>query len=141
MRLLIALLSVAVLSQAQQAKTINDVHVIFVDSLGPENTSSMIRDKIINRLTASKRFQVSLDPAKADAILSGSAEVTRGVRFTDEGGGTRYDGTAAIRLITPDKTILWTYETKSNGFARSASSSVADHIVKELEKAATPKRK
>jgi hypothetical protein len=128
-------------AQTQAPKSLAEVQTIFVDSLGQTATSVLIRDKIINRLAASARFQVVLDGNKADAILTGSGTVSQGQTYTNGSGGTHYDASAAVRLVTRDQRILWVSETKNSLFARSATSSVADHIVKELLKAATPSKK
>jgi hypothetical protein len=119
-------------AQTQAPKSLDDVHTIFVDSLGSGENSGLIRDKLVNRLSASKRFQVVLDADKADAIMTGSG--------VDSAGGPygAVHAAAAVRLVTKDKQILWVSEAKSNTFTRSASSSLADNIVKELEKAAMP---
>jgi hypothetical protein len=136
--LLLGLYAFAVQSQSQTPAVLADVHTIFVDTLGTGEASGLIRDKIINRLVASKRFEVVLGPDKADAILTGSVEEAQSVRFNQGTGGTRFSANAAVRLITKDQRILWTFEGKNRAFSRSASSSVADHVVKELLKAAAP---
>jgi hypothetical protein len=84
---------------------------------------------------------VVLDSEKADAVLTGSSDVSKIDRYNNGSGGTRWDANAAVRLITKDQRILWVSETKNNHFARSATSSVADHIVKDLLKAASPPKK
>ena len=101
----------------------------------------MIRDKIINRLAKSGRFQVVLSPEKADAVLTGSGDVARSQRYSEGSGGTRWDATAVVRLVTNDQRILWVSEAKNGIFSRSASSSVADRIVKDLMKAVSPPKK
>jgi hypothetical protein len=114
-----------------------------VDSLGQGEGPSVIRDKIINRLAASDRFQVVLDREKADAVLVGSASETSRAHYVDGSGGTGFDATVVVRLVTKDQKILWTSEAKNGrSFShRSASSSVADRIVKDLLKAASPSKK
>ncbi len=131
----------ALLLHGQPPKNLAEVRTIFVDSLGKDPTSEVIRDKIINRLSTSGRFEAVLDPDKADATLTGSGAITKSVHYSDGSGGTRFDGTAVVRLVTKDQRILWTSEAKNSAFARSASSSVADHIVKELLKAVAPPKK
>ena len=135
------LASCGFLIQAQSPQSLAEVKTVFVDSLGQGEWSTIIRDKIINRLATSGRFQVVLDSDKADAILTGSGDVSKSDHYSNGSGGTRWDATAAVRLITKDQRILWVSETKNNRFARSASSSVADHIVKDLLKAASPPKK
>jgi hypothetical protein len=128
---LCVLVCCGVLAQAQGPQSIDEVRTIFVDTLGQSEADTVIRDKIINRLAASGRFQVAADPDKADAVLTGSASANEGRRG--------WDMTTAVRLVTKDQRILWVSEAKNGRFARSASSSVADHIVKDLLKAAKKK--
>jgi hypothetical protein len=127
----LCIFAVLVSAQAQSVTGLVDVHTIFVDSLGQGENSGLIRDKIINRLSQSPRFQVVLDADKADAILTGSGESSYG------------GAVAVVRLITKDHKILWVYETHSTvrPRSRSRSSDVADKIVKELLKAAASPKK
>jgi hypothetical protein len=135
------LASSGILAPSQPPQSLAEVKTIFVDSLGNGEWSTIIRDKIINRLAASDRFQVVLDSDKADAILTGSGDVSKADRYDNGSGGTRWDATAVVRLITRDQRILWASEAKNNRFARSASSSVGDRIVKDLLRAASPSTK
>jgi hypothetical protein len=123
-------------AQSAPPQNLTEVKTIFVDSLGQGDGPMVIRDKIINRLATSGRFQVALGPEKADAILTGSANETSTTRYANGTGGSRIDATVAIRLITKDQKILWVSETKNGSFTRNASSSVADNVVKGLLKAA-----
>ena len=119
--------SSGLVTQAPSPQSLSAVRAIFVDSLG-QSDSAIIRDKIINRLVASGKFQVVVDPDKADAMLVGSVEELE--------RGTGFDATAVVRLITKDQRILWVAEAKNRiFFARSASSSLADRIVNDLLKA------
>jgi hypothetical protein len=129
-----------VLAQTQSPQSLADIKTIFVDSLGQGEGPSVIRGKIINRLASSDRFQVVLDREKADAVIVGSASETSRAHYVDGTGGTGFDATVVVRLVTKDQRILWTSEAKNGRFGqRSASSSVADHIVKDLLKAAKKK--
>jgi hypothetical protein len=136
------------LAVASFGQSLKDVKAIYVDSFGNAEGANMIREKVINRLAKSQSVSVVLDIGKADAILTGIGEVSKGYRESANvgayggtaGGGTIYDATAAIRLITKDKQILWADEARPSGlFTRGASSgvtsSVADKIVKSLLKA------
>jgi TonB family protein len=58
----------------QSVQSLAAVRAIFVDSLGQSELSIIIRDKIINRLVASGRFQVVLDPDKARCGVDGRRE-------------------------------------------------------------------
>jgi transposase-like protein len=120
---IIAVLAIAVSLLAQSPQSVADVHVIFVDSLGG-STSGLTQSNLINRLSMSQRFQVTLDRGKADAVLAGSV------------GASKFKVISAMRLVTQDGRILWT----SNASGRS-SAIVADYIVKELLKAAVQQEK
>ena len=138
----LCVLGCGIVANAQSPPTnILDVKTIFVDSLGQGEYAPLIRDKIINRLVTSGRFQVALDPDKADAVLTGSGEVSTAIRYNNGNGGSRADATVVVRLVSKDQKILWVFEAKNGGFTRSASSSVADKVVKGLIKAATPPKK
>lgn len=122
--------------QSQSPQGLADVKTIFVDTLGQGESVSVIRDKIINRLATSGRFQVVFEPEKADAVLTGSVTETR--------LGTGWDATAVVRLVTKDERILWVSEAKNKRKvfkSPSASSSVADKIIDDLMKAASPLKK
>jgi hypothetical protein len=128
----------ALFAQVKPPQSLADVRTIFVDSLGQGDGPTVIGDKIINRLAASGRFNVALAPEKADAILAGSASERSAMHYSDGTGGTRFDATVVVRLVTQDQRILWASETKNGRFfSRSASSSVATNIVKDLLKAAS----
>jgi len=145
-----ALAVLVVLAMASLGQTLKDVKAIYVDSFGNAEGADMIREKVINRLAKSQSVLVVLDIEKADAILTGIGEVSKGYRHSasvgtyggSAQGGTTYDATVAIRLITKDKQILWADEAKpARFFTRSVSSSVADKVVKNLLRAIENDRK
>lgn len=125
-----------------QPPNLRSVQKIYVDSFGNAEGAGLIREKLINRLVQSGKVTVVESPEQADAILVGVGEVTRGVRYTSTqtesggsaSGGTKYDATLVVRLISREKAILWVDEAKPGLMARSVSSSVADKIVKNLLK-------
>jgi len=140
MRILALLVVAAVTTLGQDIKSIK---TIYVDSFGNAAGADMIREKVINRLAKSQVVSVVMDVDKADAVLTGIGEVSKGYRHSanvgeyggSAQGGTTYDATLAIRLVTKDKRILWTDEAKPGRFfTRSVSSSVADKVVKNLLK-------
>jgi hypothetical protein len=128
----------ALVGRGQTAQSLAQVKTIFVDSLGQGESPNVIRDKIINRLSSSVRFQVVLDRDKADAVLTGSASESQTVNYSNGNGGSGFSASVVVRLIGKDQSILWASEAKNGHFTRSASSSVADNIVKSLMKAAAP---
>jgi hypothetical protein len=124
--------------QAQNPQNLADVKTLFVDSLGQGEFPNVIRDKIIKGLTATGRFEVTLDPREADATLKGSATESQPIHYGN-GNGSRYESNVAVQLVGKDQQILWTFEaTKGRFSSKSATSSAAETIVKELLKAARP---
>jgi hypothetical protein len=125
------------------AQRLSEVKSIFVDSFGNAEGADIIREKVINRIAKSGKVQVVDALAQADAILTGIGEITRGARYQassgtyggSASGGTTYDATLVLRLVTKEKQILWSDEAKPGGFSRSVSSSVADRVVKSLLRA------
>lgn len=47
-------------------------------------------------------------------------------------GDTSHDATFVVRLLGKDKQIIWVREVRPGFMARSASSSVAEEVLKEL---------
>jgi hypothetical protein len=111
---------------ADTIQRLRDVRKIAIESLGNTEAAGLVREKLINRLVASGRFVVVEDSSASDAVLTGTVGAN---------GYGRADA-AAIRLVTRDGRTLWGTEARG-GFRSSASSSVADHLIKELLTAMT----
>ena len=132
-----------VASVCAYAQALTEIKTIFVGSFGKADGADIIREKVINRLAKSQRVKIVTVPDKADAILIGAGEVTRGWRHStssdgNASGGTTYDATLAVRLISKDDEILWVDEAKPTRLfllTPSVSSSVADKVSKNLLKA------
>lgn len=134
----VAQVAQAAQGRAQPSQNLADVKTLFVDSLGSGEFPNVIRDKIIKGLTATGRFEVTLDPREADATLKGTASETQPIHYGN-GNGSRYESTVAVRLVDKDQQVLWSFEsTKGRFSSKSASSSAAETIVKELLKVARP---
>jgi len=126
-----------------EAKRLQDVKTIFVGSFGDGPGGELIRSKVVSYLVKSKRIDVVESVDSADAILTGAGELSKSEYYSananstnaNASGGTRYHATAGVRLINKEKKILWADEASNGMFYRSASSSVADKIVKALFKA------
>lgn len=114
------------MSDASTIQRLKDVRRIAIESLGNTDAAGLVREKLINRLTESGKLTVVEDSFEADAVLTGTV------------GANIYGraDAAAIRLVTRDGRTLWGNETR-RGWGRSASSSVADHLAKELLTAIT----
>ena len=105
------------------------IHSIYLGNFGNGLGSDMVKEKIRYRLLSSTRFTVLETPEKADATLTGNADID--VRFG--GGNTSFNSTAVLRLIrTKDSTTVWMTETRSGTGHRSASSTVAQRLVNKL---------
>jgi S1-C subfamily serine protease len=119
-------LSPTSLPESSGIQRLKDVRKIALESLGNSDAAGLVREKLINRLTASGRLTVVEDSSDADAVLTGAV------------GANVYGraDAAAIRLVTRDGRTLWGSETR-RGWSRSASSSVADRLAKELLTAIT----
>ncbi len=136
-------LTICTLLVAQNpVQRVQDVRTIYVDSFGTGEGADVIRSKVITRLVKAGRFEVLQSPEKADAILTGASSVTKTSHYSatngengSASGGTSYHATAGIQLINRDQKILWADDASNRLFAHSASSSLADKIVKDLLKA------
>jgi hypothetical protein len=100
-----------------------------------------LRVEIMKR--AKGRFQIVLDKADADAILTGVTQTKDGAVHTITGRylGLEDNATAAISLVDPtEKKLLWAGEAgdRSLFFSvahRNGERKVAERVVKELLKA------
>jgi hypothetical protein len=144
------LLSMFGLLRAQEARQrLQDVRSIYVDSFGTGEGADVIRSKIITRLVKAGRFEVVQSAAQADAVLAGASQVSKTAHYSanangeyaNASGGTRYHATAGVQLIGKDRKILWADDTSNGALSRSASSSLADRIVKDLLKAISKEEK
>src|SRR6201995_2284620 len=64
----------AVPLQAQSAKSLQQVHRLYVESFGPGKTDDLLRTSLIKRLEKTGGYIVIEDKNAADAIIRGSAE-------------------------------------------------------------------
>ncbi len=127
------------LVEAQSVQRLQDVHKIYVDSFGTSEGADVVRSKIISRLVKSGRFEVVQSRERADAVLAGASQITKTSHYSasssgSASGGTRYHATAGVQIIGKDDKILWADDNSSGAFSRSASSSLADRIVKDILK-------
>lgn len=127
-----------------------DVNTIYVDTLGPDPAAALIRDKIINRLAASGKVSVTLDPAKADAILTGTVVEAPLTSYSNGTGGTGFTATGAVRVLNKEQRILWASTDAKRKWRppvptfraqQSASSGLAEWISDSLLNALSPPKK
>jgi hypothetical protein len=142
-------IALSITTAAGTVKQIQDVKSIYVASFGDGDGSELIRSKIISRLVKSGKVTVVETPDHADAILTGVGELSKTTHYNasatptsaNASGGSKYHATAGARLLGRDQRILWADEASTGFFYRSASSSVADKIVKNLLKAMSSSKK
>jgi hypothetical protein len=136
----LVVIQVVQVAYAQPAQNLADVKKLFVDSLGQGEFPNIIREKIINGLTAGGRFELTLDPLAADATLTGSATESQPIHYGN-GNGSRYEANVSVQVVGRGKQVLWTYEaTRGRYSTKRASASAAADIVKGLLKAARPQK-
>ena len=134
--LVIGLCWCAVLLLAQhQPQNLQDVRTIFVDSTGQGEFPNVLRASIVSHILSKGRFQVTLDPHDADAVLRVSVSEAQAVHQSKSTGGGRYDATVDVRMVSKDQQVLWVSATNGRVFSRTAAS-VGENVVKELLKAA-----
>lgn len=131
------------------AKALLKVKRIYVDSFGDDIISKELQSMIVSSLVATKRFKVTENRERADAILKGVAleksshELHAYGESTAVGQGAISDSSAhtetlneskvSIRLLSPDGDVIWTSTQESKGGKyKGASADVADKCVKQL---------
>ena len=126
---------------------------IYIDDFGTDPTSQKIQAMVVNSMSASKRFIITENKEKADAILKGTAlERTSqeshsykdkaaaisgrgGVAADDSSSSTETidEAHAAVRLVAADGDVIWSTTQESKGAKyKGASADVADKVVKRL---------
>lgn len=110
-------------------ESLGEVRAIYVDSLGDD----LIREKLIGHLAKSDAVVIVNSPSHADVVVTGIA--------TMHNMGRGWDASLAVRVVNAQDQILWTGDAKPGFMARSASSSVAKKIAKDLLKAIKKDRK
>jgi curli biogenesis system outer membrane secretion channel CsgG len=122
---------------------------IYVESFGDDIISKELQSMIVSALVATKRFKVTENRERADAMLKGvaleksSQELHAYGESTIAGRGAISDSSAhtetvndaklSIRLVNPNGDALWTSTQESKGAKyKGSSADVADKCVKQL---------
>jgi len=122
---------------------------IYVDSFGDDPISKELQAMIVSSLAATKRFRVTENRERADAILKGvalektsqelhaygeSTAVGRGaISDSSSHTGTTSESRLSVRLLDPDGDVFWTTTQESKGAKyKGASADVAERCVKQL---------
>jgi curli biogenesis system outer membrane secretion channel CsgG len=137
-------------SEPEIATKVLQVRRIYVDSFGDDQASRQMQAMIINALTASKKFIITENRDKADAILKGSTveEVRQEVHSSSESTRVKsaaisdsshstetiHEASIAVRLVAAaDGDVIWSTTKESKGAKyKGASADVADQVVKQL---------
>jgi hypothetical protein len=121
---------------------LGDVKTIYVEPLGSDTSSQLIRSKLINRLIKDGTLSVSETPDNVDAILKGAADIDKRHYLTVTpsfvSGSTSYRAQGAFRLVSKDGHVLWLGEMTSRKLLSlnfSVSSRLADKLVSRLKSA------
>jgi hypothetical protein len=131
------------------ANALLKVKRIYVDSFGDDVVSRDLQSTVVSSLVAAKRFKVTENRDRADAILKGVALEKTSQELHSYGEGTAVGQAAisdssthtetlneaklSIRLIDPDGDVIWTTTQESKGGKyKGASADVADKCVKQL---------
>jgi hypothetical protein len=126
---------------------------IYIENFGEDATSKELQALLINSLTASKRFIITENKDKADAVLKGvgTTQTSQELHATKEGtavattrGGAGISDASAstetitqaqltVRIVSADGDVIWSTEKESKGAKyKNASADVADEVVKQL---------
>jgi hypothetical protein len=122
---------------------------IYVDEFGDDAVSKQIHGMVINAISASKKFIVTENKDRADAVIKGSgieqtsqeyraygeATAVESVSIQDSRTSTEtiQDARLAVRLVDREGDVIWTTTQESKGAKyKGASADVADKIVKQL---------
>jgi len=137
------------------------VRRIYVASFGDDAMSKQIHDAVVTGLAESKRFVVTENKDRADAILRGTglekssqeyhehAEATAaaaaggsrvgfggaGMAIADKNASTETisEARVSVRLVNRDGDVIWaTTQESTNAKYKSATADVADKVVKQL---------
>jgi curli biogenesis system outer membrane secretion channel CsgG len=122
---------------------------IYVESFGDDVISKEVQSMVVSSLVETKRFKVTENRERADAILKGVAlekssqelhsygesTAVRGGAISDSSAHTEtlHDTTVSIRLVNPEGDVIWTNTQESKGAKyKGASADVAEKCVKQL---------
>jgi hypothetical protein len=138
MMLILFLLISFVPPQEQTIQRLRDIRTIYVDKLRDSDDAILVREKIMNRLFELKALAVTDDKDKADAVLVGVVTFSTGFRASGNVARTRHYADFAVRLVTPDKRILWTKAGDSS--ADHADEAIPDSLLNAIKKDSKEKK-
>ena len=107
-------------------KSLSSIERIYVKSLGTDEFSRVLREKLLEQIQAGKRFVVVSAPNEADTAISGSAR--REGKRREAGSDREVEiGTLTIRLLNVSGDVLW----RTPRF-RGTADQIASQFIKSL---------
>jgi len=109
--------------RAQSAHLLSQVNKIYVEALGHGKTGEEFRNRVVDRLRKKGGLVIVESPDKADAVMSGSAEVwvASHVSLSPRSPSTTqhavYSGFLSARITGKDNEVLWSYLVTPRKFA------------------------
>ena len=124
---------------AQSARALWQVKRIYIERLGHGKLGDEFRDRIISRLRKKGDLDVVEAPSKADAVMSGSAEVwvtghiSHSPRSPSMSQQAVYSGFLSARITSKDNEVLWSYLVTPSKFAWGGIvNDLADNLTAKL---------
>ena len=95
-----------------------NIHKIYISSLGNEEGTDLISEKIRMRLMKTKPFTVVEMPDHADAILKGAVGISKHVRGSEGNIQTKLSSYAVLRLVNAKTAeTIWSFEDSCSHWA------------------------
>lgn len=132
----------SVAARAQSAHVLSQVNKIYVEPLGHGKTGEEFRNRVVDRLRKKGGLIIVESPDKADAVMSGTAEVwvTSHTSLSPRSPSTTqhavYSGFLSARIVSKDKEVLWSYLVTPSRFAWGGIvNDLADNLAAKLVEA------
>lgn len=120
--------------RAQTAENLAAIHRVVVEWPGEDRGSAATRDRVVQKLKASKAVELVENAAQADAILHGSSTIwlTGYVSTSPKSKAAQqalYRGFASAELTGKDGRTLWSYLVTPRSSWKSISDDLGDQLV------------
>ena len=135
----ILLLAGGTIARAQSAETLSQVKRIYVESFGPDDAATKLRERIINDLRKNEGLEIVTDPGNADAFIKGDKSIwvtgyySNNPRTPASGRQPILRGFLSAEVVGKDNEILWSYLVTPSRFrSGSITEDMADQFVTKL---------
>ena len=134
---LLLMLTISLSGFAQMAETLSQGKKLYVDSLGRSRRAEEIRTKLIRRLERSHQIELVTDRAKADALITGTAQMwTVGETSLSPHSHVNqpgFEGYLSMEVTGKNHQTLWSYLATPSKFPwGGVSDDLARQIVSRL---------